>query len=174
MVNRDEIKPKGRPRTFDLELQRISPVPRRTSQKKGSGVLAYRLGKTASHQDISCLIILFAHLLALGHEEHLGGDLDLTLRNLGGDLEHLEEGGLSGVAAGGPRGHLHVDGSDRPHTGGGGHAVFLDDVTDLAEVTVGEDEADVADDLGQELRNAGKACNSTSKEERRQSLFRHM
>lgn len=66
-------------------------------------------------------------------------------------LEHLEEGGLSGVAAGAAGGHLHVRGRDGPHTGRGGHAVLLDHVADGAELTVREDEPDVAHHLGQEL-----------------------
>lgn len=70
-------------------------------------------------------------------------------------LEHLEERRLSGVAAGGAGGHHNVDGCEGAHTGRGGHAVGLDDVADIAELTVGEDEAHVAHDAGEDLRHRG-------------------
>ena len=72
------------------------------------------------------------------------GDLDLTLDNLGGHLQHLEEVGLSGVAAGGAGGHNDVDGGDGSDLSGGGALVLSDGLLDLAKVTVGEDESDVS------------------------------
>lgn len=66
-------------------------------------------------------------------------------------LEHLEERRLSGVAAGGAGGHHNVDGGHGADTGRGGHAVGLDDIADLAELSVGEDETDVSDHAGEDL-----------------------
>lgn len=66
-------------------------------------------------------------------------------------LKHLEERSLPGVTTGGAGGHNDVSGSNGSHTGGGGHAVLLNDRTDFTEVTVGEDETDVSDNLGQKL-----------------------
>lgn len=63
----------------------------------------------------------------------------------------MEEGRLSGVAPGGAGGHHNVNGRDGAHTGGGGHAVVLDNVADVSELAVGENEPDVAHDLGEEL-----------------------
>lgn len=71
-------------------------------------------------------------------------------------LEHLEERSLSGVAASGAGGHHNVDGCEGADTGGGGHAVGLDHVADVAELAVGEDEAHVSHDLGEELRRRAR------------------
>lgn len=73
-------------------------------------------------------------------------------------LEHLEEGRLSGVAAGGAGGHHNVDGRQGAHTGRGGHAVGLDDVADLAELAVGEDEPHVSHHTGEELWKSARAA----------------
>ena len=69
-------------------------------------------------------------------------------------LEHLEERRLSGVAAGGARGHHNVDGREGPHTGRGGHAVGLNHVADVTELAVGEDEPHVSHHTGEELQES--------------------
>jgi hypothetical protein len=89
-----------------------------------------------------------AHLVTLLDEGHVVGDFDLALDDLGGDLQDLEKGGLSGVAASGARGHAHIDGGDGADTGRGRHSVGQNEVSDLGQVRVGEDEADVARHLG--------------------------
>lgn len=92
-----------------------------------------------------------AHLLAFLNQVHVGHDLDLALHDLSGDLQHLEEAGLAGVAASGAGGHHDVDGGDGTHTRGRGHAVSLDGLADLRHVTGGKHEADVALDVRQQL-----------------------
>jgi hypothetical protein len=84
------------------------------------------------------------HLVAGLDEVHLVGDLDLTLDNLGGDLQDLEERGLTGVAAGGTGGDGHVLGGEGADLGGGRDSVGQNHVTDLAQLGVGEHKADVA------------------------------
>lgn len=84
------------------------------------------------------------NLVSLVNELDVVDDLNLTTGNLGGDLEGLEESGLTGITAGGALGDNDVAGGSGTDTGGGGTDVLLEDVTDVAEVAVGEDEADVA------------------------------
>jgi len=73
--------------------------------------------------------------------------IDLALDDLGGDLQHLEEVGLSGVAAGGAGRNHHVHRGDGADTGGGRHAVGKNHVAHLGEVVVGEHESHVAGHL---------------------------
>ena len=90
-------------------------------------------------------------LVALLQDLHGGGDLNLTLGNLGGDLQRLEERGLPGVTPSRARGDDHIARSSRPDTSRGGHAVLLHGFTHQAELAVGEDKADVAAHELQEL-----------------------
>jgi hypothetical protein len=75
------------------------------------------------------------------------GDLDLTLLDLGGDLEHLEKVGLSRITTGGAGRDGDTNWSNSTDSGRGGDLVGEDDVSDVAEVAIGEDKADVALDL---------------------------
>ena len=68
----------------------------------------------------------------------------MALGDLGGDLQDLEERGLSRVATSGSRGHEHISGGHAADTGRGRHAVDLDHFADSAKIAVGEDEAHVA------------------------------
>ena len=83
----------------------------------------------------------------------------MTLYDLGGDLEHLEEVGLSRVATGGAGRDNDVHGGDGTNTGRGGDTVGQDEVTDFGKVVVGEHETDVAGhlvlDLGVEVAGVG-------------------
>lgn len=83
-------------------------------------------------------------------ELEIGGDFNGTTGNLGGDTEGLEEGRLAGLHAGVASGNPDIDGSDGTGTSRGGDTVGQKLVTDILEIAVGEDEADIALDEGQE------------------------
>lgn len=91
-----------------------------------------------------------------------GDDLDVrhdfngTTSDLGGDTEGLEEGSLAGFHTGVTGGDRDVLGGESTSTSGGGDLVGSDDVTDLLEVTAGEDETDVALDVGEETLELGE------------------
>lgn len=78
-------------------------------------------------------------------------DLDGSSGNLGGDLQGLEERGLTGLHTGVTGGDEDVVGSDGTGSGGGGDLVGDDDLSDVLQVTRGEDETDVTLDERQEL-----------------------
>lgn len=110
--------------------------------------------------------------LGVGLDElKIGGDLNSTTGDLGGDTESLEERGLAGLHAGVASGDPHISGGDGTSTGGSRDTVVEDLVADILEVAVGEDEADVAADEGEEtlplrsLRDEG--AQSTADLERR-------
>jgi len=86
----------------------------------------------------------FVSLLDQGH---IVGDFDLALDDLGGDLQDLEERGLSGVAASGARGHTHIDRGNGADTGRSRHSVGQNEISDLGKIEVGEDKANVAGHL---------------------------
>lgn len=102
-----------------------------------------------------------ADLGALLDELEVGGDFDGTTGDLGGHAEGLEEGGLAGLHAGVASGHPDIDGGQGTGTGGRGDAVGEDEVTGLLEVAVGEDEANVALDEGQETLVLGGVVDET-------------
>ena len=87
------------------------------------------------------------HLLASLDDGHVGEDLDRTLVDLGGDVESLEEVGLRRLHAGGTRRDDDVNLSDGASLGGRGDDELLDLLLDVAHLTGGEDDADVADHL---------------------------
>ena len=78
------------------------------------------------------------------NELEVGGNFDGTTGNLGGDTESLEERGLTRLHTSVTSGDEHIIGSDGTGTGRGSDTVGEDLVTDVLEVTVGEDETDVA------------------------------
>ena len=84
-----------------------------------------------------------ADAVAGAEDAHRVDDLNLALGNLGGDVERLEESGLSRVAAGAARRAVHVNRGDGADTGRGRDTVLLDHLADVREGAVGEDEADV-------------------------------
>lgn len=65
----------------------------------------------------------------------------------GGMESHLEEGSLGGIHAGGASIDVHIVGGNQTHTGGGADLVLVDLVLDLVQVTVGEDQTNVADQV---------------------------
>ena len=84
------------------------------------------------------------HPLTLQNQRHGVDDFDLRLVNLRGDVEGLEEGGLTGIATSGTSGHDDIDVSDDTDTSGSGHLVVEDGLTDGGHVSVDEDQTDVS------------------------------
>jgi hypothetical protein len=84
------------------------------------------------------------------NELEVGGDLNGTTGNLGGDTKSLEERGLAGLHTSVSGGDVDIEGSDSTGTGRGSDTVVEDETADLLEVLVGEDEANVALDEGKE------------------------
>ena len=82
-------------------------------------------------------------LLVSLDDQDFGDDLDLTLDNLGGDVQVLEEGGLLGVHTGGAGGDGHISGGEDTNLGGGLSDLGVKNFLDVSEVTVGEDHAGV-------------------------------
>ncbi|GMT02931.1 hypothetical protein PENTCL1PPCAC_25105, partial [Pristionchus entomophagus] len=90
-------------------------------------------------------------LVASGDEMNIVQDLDGSSRDLGGDLESLEERGLLGAHAG-VLGRKHdIAGSDGSSLGGGTLEILEKLVANLGQVLLGEDESDVLDDVREEL-----------------------
>ena len=89
--------------------------------------------------------------LASGLDElQIGRDFDGTTSDLGGDTEGLEERGLSGFHTSVTSGHKDISGRNGTSTGRSGNLVGENLVTDGFEVTVGEDESDIALDEWEE------------------------
>merc|ERR1719373_211065 len=96
-----------------------------------------------------------AHLVAGRNQGHILNDLNGTLGNLGGDLQRLEERGLLGAHAGILGGHHHVEGGEGARLGRGLHLVGQQHVPHHRQVLVGEHEADVLLDVGQQPFEGG-------------------
>mmetsp|Transcript_20166 Transcript_20166/g.52460 ORF Transcript_20166/g.52460 Transcript_20166/m.52460 type:complete len:366 (-) Transcript_20166:205-1302(-) len=90
------------------------------------------------------------HALALLHQLHVVHHLNGTLGNLGGNTQGLEEGGLGGIHTGGPSRHVHVAGSNQVHAGRGADLVLVDLLLHVVQVTIGENDAHVVDQVVQD------------------------
>ena len=86
-------------------------------------------------------------LLSVGDNLDGVDDLDLSLNNLGGNGQSLEERGLLGIEAGGSGGDDDIGGSEGSNSGGGLSDLGVEDGLDVEEVTVGENDAGVEDEL---------------------------
>ena len=75
---------------------------------------------------------------------NVSDDFNSTTSNLGGDTESLEERGLAGFHTSVSGRDVDVEGSDGTSTSRGGDTVGENLLTGLLEITVGEDETDVA------------------------------
>lgn len=84
------------------------------------------------------------------NELEVGSNFNGTTGNLGGDTEGLEERGLAGLHTSVSGGNPDIDGGNGTSTGRGSDLVGQDLVTDVLQVTVGEDETNVALDVRQE------------------------
>lgn len=100
-----------------------------------------------------------ADLATRPDELQVGRDFNGTTSDLGGNTESLEEGGLSGFHTSVASGDPDVGGGDGTSTSRGSDLVGKDPVTDGLEVTVGEDETDVATDVGEESLVLGRIGN---------------
>jgi hypothetical protein len=97
------------------------------------------------------------------NELEVGGDLNGTTGNLGGDTKSLEERGLAGLHAGVSGGDVDITRGDGTGTGRGGDTVVEDEGADVLEVLVGENEANVALDEGKETLVLGVLSDETLK-----------
>ena len=95
-------------------------------------------------------------LVADSDDLNVVDNLDRSSGNLGGDTEGLEERGLSGLHTGVSGRDVDVNGGDGTSLGRGGDDVGDDDLSDVLEVTRGEDESDVALDVGEQLLELGE------------------
>lgn len=90
-----------------------------------------------------------------GDDLDVGNDFNRTTSDLSGDTEGLEEGGLARLHTGVASRNGDVQRREGTSTGGGGDLVGGDEVTDLLEVAGGEDESNVALDVGKEPLELG-------------------
>jgi len=88
-------------------------------------------------------------------EDLVGKDLDLTLVDLGGDAQSLEEGSLSGLHTSGTSRDNNVVGSNNTDLGRSSDLEGGDEVADLSKIALGEDEADVAVEVGEKVLDLG-------------------
>jgi hypothetical protein len=86
----------------------------------------------------------------------VGHNFNGTTRDLGGDTEGLEEGRFAGLHSGVARRDNDVLGCERTRTGRGGDLVGDDNVPDFLEILGGEDESNVALDVGKEPLELGE------------------
>ena len=77
-------------------------------------------------------------------------DLDRSLDDLGLDVQSLEELSLLGVKASGAVGDSHIRWGQHALLGVGRSCLLVKDLLDFAEITIGEDHADVANELLQD------------------------
>lgn len=82
-------------------------------------------------------------------------DFNRTLGDLGWDSQSLEERGLLGSEGRVLGGNCDVQWSDGSGLGRSGNLVFLDDLTHIVQLSLGEDEAYVAPDVWQQLLEVG-------------------
>merc|ERR1719512_34573 len=96
-----------------------------------------------------------ADLVTGGDNGHVIDDLDSTLGNLGGDLQGLEEAGLLGTHASVLGWDDDIHRGQSSGLGGGGLLVGQQEVPDGGQLLVGEDEANVHLDVGEQLLKVG-------------------
>ena len=90
-----------------------------------------------------------------GDDLHVGDNFDGSPGNLGGDTQSLEEGCFSGL-------HPGVSGRDNDISrgkgtcpSGGSYFVLNNEIPDVLQIARGEDESDVASDMGKEAFKLG-------------------
>lgn len=83
------------------------------------------------------------------NELQIGSNFNGTTSNLGGDTESLEERGLSGLHTSVTGGDKDIQGSNGTGTSRGSNSVGKDLLSDFFQVSVGEDEANIALDVRQ-------------------------
>ena len=90
-------------------------------------------------------------LISLSQQRHGVDNFNLGLVNLGGDVQSLEERGLTGIATSRSSRDNDVHGGQHTNTGGGGHLVRQNDLTHLSHISVHEDQTNVSVDHIQNL-----------------------
>lgn len=73
----------------------------------------------------------------------LSRDFNATTDNLGGDVQGLEEGGLTGVTTGRASGDEDIAGSQHTRTRSGRHLVRDEQIANLLQVVIRENETDI-------------------------------
>lgn len=86
-------------------------------------------------------------LLAFGDKVHGRDDFNLCLDQLGGDTEGLEEGSLLRVKTSRAGRDNDIRRGNGTGLGGGTSCLLVESSLDFAQIAVGEDHADVADEL---------------------------
>lgn len=94
-------------------------------------------------------------LIAFLDNLHRVDNINLSLHNLGLDGKGLEELSLLGIKSSGTRGDSHIRGSNGTDLGGGSSHLSVNDLLDSTQISVGEDEADVADELRSDQSEVG-------------------
>ena len=92
---------------------------------------------------------------------HVLDDLNSTLGNLGGDVQGLEERSLLGAQPGVLGGNDDLQGSKSSGTSGSADPVVDQQVPDGGQVLLGEDESNVATDVGKDLLQGGVVLDVT-------------
>ena len=95
------------------------------------------------------------NLLFSGDDSDFIHDFDLRLHNLGLDVQSLEESSLLRVKTGGAGGNDNISGGELADSGGGLSHLGVKDLTDFAEVAVGENESGVEGALSPDLVKLG-------------------
>jgi hypothetical protein len=85
----------------------------------------------------------------------IGGHLNLTTGNLGGDLKSLEEGSLSRITSSTSLRNNHINGGNSSNLGGSGTDVGLQTLTNFSEISMSADESTVSAAAGLELLDGG-------------------
>jgi len=93
--------------------------------------------------------------ITLLDEVDLVDDFNSTLNDLGGDVQGLEERGLTGVETSSTRGDKDIDGGGDTRLGGSRDFELHDGGADFSEGTVDEDETDVTDEGVVQLDQVG-------------------
>jgi hypothetical protein len=94
-------------------------------------------------------------LLTLFNDSEILGDFNLTLLNLGGDVQGVEERDLRGIQTGGTSGDVDFEGSESTDLSGGRDSVGFNDGLKIRDGGIGEDETDFTLAQRQELFDLG-------------------
>jgi len=95
-------------------------------------------------------------LLTLFQDLEFLGNFNLTLLNLGGDVQGVEERDLRGIHTSGTGGNGDIDSGDGTDLSGSGDLVRFDDGLKIKNGGIREDETDLTLAVGEELFDLGK------------------
>ena len=104
---------------------------------------------------------------------NVGNDFNRSSSNLGGNVQGLEERGLSGLHSGVTGGDEDVNLGESTSLGGSGNLVGEDDVSDLLEVGGGEDESNVTLNEGEESLELGEVGENDSDSSSNHGVLSH-